>query len=61
MRKIFKLVEKKNHLNCHGLFDNESTAKEHLKTTIPKQVKWGYFMDKKLKPEDFEIIVGNLK
>jgi len=51
-----KLVEKRNHLAVHGLFDSMASATRHLAETIPVYVARGYFMDKSLKPDDFEII-----
>lgn len=56
MSKIV-IVEKKNHLAVHGHFSTRESAERHLRETIPEYVKKGYFMDKTLIPEDFEIIV----
>lgn len=50
------LVEKKNHLAIHGQFDTMERAQLHLRHVIPEYVRKGYFMDKTLQPEDFEII-----
>jgi hypothetical protein len=50
------LVEKKNHLAVHGLFDSRDRAERFLRDTIPIYVERGYFMDKTLQPEDFEIV-----
>ena len=55
MMKI-KLVEKLNHLAVHGLFDSKESAKKHLAERIPEYCAKGYFMDKTLTPESFEII-----
>lgn len=50
------LVEKKNHLAVHGYFTSRESAEYHLKETIPGYVSRGYFMDKTLMVDDFEII-----
>lgn len=55
MRHDYKLVEKKNHLAVHGLFMSRESAEKHLKEVIPEYCRKGYFMDKTLKPEDFEV------
>lgn len=52
----YVLVEKKNRLAVHGLFDSLDRAQRHLKETIPVYVAKGYFMDKTLKATDFEIV-----
>jgi hypothetical protein len=53
---VFKLVEKKNHLAVHALFDSRDRAERHLKEIIPLYVAHGDFMDKTLTADDFEII-----
>lgn len=53
---VIKIVEKRNHLAVHGLFDTRERAELHLHKNIPVYVERGYFMDKTLKAEDFEII-----
>jgi len=55
-RKVWKLVEKSNHLACHGRFDSLASATNHLEKTIPEYVRRRYFMDKTLTAESFEII-----
>jgi len=52
----FKLVEKKDHLAVHALFDSRDRAERHLKEIIPLYVAHGDFMDKTLTADDFEII-----
>lgn len=52
----FKIAEKKNPLAIHGLFDSRDRAEHHLKDVIPEYVKRGYFMDKTLTKDSFEII-----
>ena len=51
----YALVEKKNHLAVHGLFDSFADAQRHLAQVVPTYVAKGYFMDKTLRAEDFEI------
>ena len=52
----YTIVEKKNHLAMHGLFDSYTDAQRHLAVAIPAYVAKGYFMDKSLRAEDFEIV-----
>lgn len=52
----FKLVEKKNHLAVHAYFSNRESAEWHLATNIPVYVAKGYFIDKTLTKDSFEII-----
>ena len=54
----FKLVEKKDHLAVHALFDSHDRAERHLKEIIPLYVARGYYMDKTLTADDFEIIIA---
>jgi hypothetical protein len=52
----FWLVEKANHLAVHGIFESLQSAQHHLENKVPLYCSKGYFMDKTLKPESFEII-----
>lgn len=52
---MFKIVEKKNSLAVHGLFDTYESAEKHLIEIIPEYVAKGFFMNKTLKADDFEI------
>jgi len=52
----YKIVEKRNHLAVHQLHDSLETAEKSLREVIPEYVKRGYYTDKTLKAEDFEII-----
>lgn len=56
---MFKLVEKSNHNALHGLFDTIERAEHHLEVYVPHYCERGYFMDKTLTPDDFEIISAN--
>lgn len=58
IKKSIKVVEKKNHLACHGIFNSVESAKNHLENTIPEYVRKGYFMEKTLASQDFEIVVS---
>lgn len=51
-----KIVEKNNHLAVHGLFHSMARAERHLKVVIPDYCARGFFMDKTLTPDDFEIL-----
>lgn len=52
----YKIVERKNHNALHGIFESLGSAERHLTFTIPEYCAKGCFMDKTLKPEDFEIV-----
>jgi hypothetical protein len=51
-----KIVEKQNHLAVHGLFDTMERAQWHLSVNIPTYCVNGFFMDKTLTPDSFEVI-----
>lgn len=51
----YKIVEKKNPLAVHALFDSLQRAERHLNEVIPEYVKRGFFMDKTLTANCFEI------
>lgn len=51
----FKMVEKKNPLALHGLFDSRESAEKFLRETVPVYVARGYYMDKTLTADSFEI------
>ena len=54
--KTIKIVEKKNHLAVHAIFDTMERAENHLKNIIPVYVSKSYFMDKSLSADDFMIL-----
>lgn len=56
MSERFKMVEKKNPLAVHGLFYHRDTAEKFLKETVPVYVARGYYMDKTLTADSFEIV-----
>lgn len=53
---MFKIVEKKNHLAVHGLFDSRERAERHLTEVIPEYIRKGFFMDKTLTADSFEVV-----
>ena len=52
----FKIVEKNDHNAVHGLFTSRSSAQHHLDKVIPDYVRRGYFQDKTLTKDSFEIL-----
>ncbi len=52
----YAIVEEKNHLAVHGIFDTLDRAEAFLAGTIPIHVARGYFMDKTLRADSFEVI-----
>lgn len=50
------IVEKKNNFYVHAIFNSMQSAERHLAETIPIYCARGYFMDKTLRPDDFEIV-----
>lgn len=61
MKHDWKIVEKKNRLACHGLFSSQKSAAKHLSDVIPDYVRRGYFMDKTLTAQDFEVVGPEIK
>lgn len=55
-RMKYKLVEIKNPLAVHAIFDSEERAKLFLATTVPQYIKKGYYSDKSLTIKDFKIV-----
>ena len=53
---VFELREKNNPLALHGIFDSRERGEEFLREQVPLYVKWGYYMDKSLTADDFEIV-----
>ncbi len=52
-----KVVEKSNHLAVHALFDHIERAKRWIEVHAVEYCAKGYFMDKTLTPESFEIVI----
>jgi hypothetical protein len=53
---MFKLIEKNNPLVVHGRFDSLDRAERHLRENIPVYCARGYFTDKTLTPDSFQIV-----
>lgn len=52
----YAIVEKKNHLAVHGIFDTRDRAEAFTAGIIPLYVARSYFMDKTLRADSFEVI-----
>lgn len=52
----YLLVEKKNHNAVHGLFYSYESAVKFLSDTVPLYIERGYYMDKTLTVNNFEVI-----
>ena len=55
----WKIVEKRNHLAVHQLHDTRESAEHSLARVIPEYVRLGYYMDKTLTADDFEIVAAD--
>ena len=55
---MYKIVEKANRLAVHGIFDTLERAQRHLNYVIPGYVARGYYMDKTLTRDSFEVDVN---
>ena len=53
---IYRIVEKSNRHAVHGIFDSLERAERHLREVIPVYVARGYFTDKSLTANSFEIV-----
>lgn len=51
----FKVVEKKNNLAVHAHCSTLESAERWIKTNAVEYCEKGFFMDKTLTPESFEI------
>lgn len=52
----YAIVEKANHLAVYGVFDTRERAEALLAGTVPLYAARGYFMDKTLRADSFEVI-----
>lgn len=52
----YQMVEKKDSSAVHGIFESKESGERFLKETVPEYVKKGYYMDKTLTTNDFEIV-----
>ena len=51
----YAIVEKANHLSVHGVFDTRERAESFITDIIPLYVARGYFMDKTIRADSFEV------
>lgn len=51
----YKIVEKKNNLHVHAHCATLESAQRWISTKAPEYCAKGYFMDKTLTPDSFEI------
>ena len=56
--KIYKIIEKQNHLAVHAIFHSFEGALRWLTVNAPEYCSKGYFMDKTLTPDSFTIVKG---
>lgn len=52
----FDVVEKKNPFHLHAICSTRASAERWIKEPAPEYCAKGFFMDKSLTPESFEII-----
>lgn len=55
MKTQFKVVEKKNPLAVHCICESRAGAEYWIKNKAPEYVKRGYFADKTLTKNSFEV------
>jgi len=55
----WKIVEKRNQLAVHQLHGSRESAERSLAEVIPEYVRLGYYMDKALTADDFEIVAAD--
>ena len=54
--QTIKVVEKANHLAVHAYCSTLESAQRWIKVNAKEYADKGYFMDKALTPESFEVI-----
>jgi hypothetical protein len=52
----YVIVEKHNHLAIHAICSTRESAERWLTVAAPTYVQRGYFMDKSLTADSFEIL-----
>ena len=52
----YVIVEKADHLAVHGIFDSRDRAEAFLAGTIPLYVARGFYMDKTLRADSFDVL-----
>lgn len=55
MSQVFKVVEKGNHLAVHAHCSTLASAQRWIEVNAPEYCAKGYFMNKALTPDSFEI------
>ena len=55
MKTQYVIVEKKNPLAVHAVCDSAESAQRWLDVNAPEYVRLGYFMDKTLTADNFEV------
>ena len=55
MKTQYVIVEKKNPLAVHAVCDSEQSAQRWIDVNAPEYVRLGYFMDKTLTADSFEV------
>ena len=58
---MFKIVEKRNHNAIHCICDSLESAELWINEKAVEYCQKGYFMDKTLTPNDFEIVQNKNK
>lgn len=53
------MTEKKNPLAIHGIFHSKESGEKFLREVVPYYVRRGFYMDKTLTENDFEIKESN--
>ncbi len=56
---MYYIVQKRNNTVMHALFETQERAEEFLLNTVPSYCAKGYYMDRSLRPCDFEVIKRN--
>jgi hypothetical protein len=54
----YLLVEKKNRLAVHAIFETRDRAEHFLRDTVPEYIRKSYYSDKTLKANSFKIVRG---
>ena len=49
------MIEKKNKLAIHAIFDSKESGERFLHEVVPDYVRRGFYIDKTLTEKDFEI------
>ena len=58
---LYHIVEKNNHLALHVICETNERAEHWIKVKAPNYCANGFFMDKTLTPESFEIMPVDYK